>query len=170
MPHDTSLEQRIQALEDREAIRALKSHYFAVCDAKNPEGMRACFVDGPVDIDYGAIGCFDNADALVAVFQDIGCHPHMVEMHHGLNPRIRLTGPDEAEGDWALQYQLINTRDMTLTQLGARYEDRYRRTSEGWKIAATRCIVHSTLVVQLGEDALRRVMAGAPPQGALDAA
>lgn len=161
--------ERLCAVEDREAIRDLKSRYFAACDAKDPAGMRACFLDGPIDIDYGAIGSFDNADDLVQVFRDIGCHPHMVEMHHGLNPRIRITGPDSAEGEWALQYQLINTNDMTLTQLGARYEDAYRRTADGWKIAATRCIVHSTLVIQLGEDALKRVIAG-PPEAAANAA
>lgn len=153
---------RLQAVEDREAIRELKATYFAACDGKDPATMRACFLDGPVAIDYGAIGAFDNADDLVQIFRDIGCHPHMVEMHHGLNPRIRITGPDSAEGEWALQYQLINTNEMTLTQLGARYEDGYRRTADGWKIAATRCIVHSMLVLQLGEDALKRVMAGPP--------
>lgn len=58
---------------------------------------------------------------------------------------------------------------MTHTQLGARYEDEYRRTVDGWKIAATRCIVHSTLVMQLGEGALKHVLAG-PPDAAADAA
>lgn len=153
---------RLQAVEDREAIRELKAAYFAACDGKDPDAMRACFADGPVAIDFGAIGAFDNADDLVQVFRDIGCHPHMVEMHHGLNPRVRITGADSAEAEWALQYQLINTKEMTLTQLGARYEDGYRRIADGWKITATRCIVHSTLVVQLGEDALKRVMAGSP--------
>lgn len=151
---------RLQWLEDREAIRALKSRYFAVCDAKDPAGMRACFADGPVHIDYGVVGTFDNADALVAVFRAVGCHPHMVEMHHGVNPQIARLGPDRASGHWGLHYQLINTNEHTLTQLGAYYEDVYERRGGEWKIVSTRCVVTSTLVLQLGEDGVRRLFAG----------
>lgn len=156
------LARRVQALEDLERIRELKSRYLAACDAKDPAGMRACFVDGPVRIDYGVVGSFERADALVDIFRAIGCHPHMVEMHHGVNPQIQLVETDRATGTWGLHYQLINTREHTLTQLGASYEDEYRRTPAGWKISATRCVVNSTLVLQLGDDGLRRVFAGNP--------
>ena len=156
---------RLQFLEDREAIRELKSRYLAACDAKDPKGMRACFVDGPVHIDFGVIGTFDRADALVEIFTAIGCHPHMVEMHHGVNPQIEHLSPDRAKGHWGLHYQLINTKDYTLTQLGAYYDDEYRRDAVGvWKIEKTRCVVTSTLVLQLGEDGIKRLFAGnAPP-------
>lgn len=154
------LARRVQALEDLDAIRTLKSRYLACCDAKDPAGMRACFVDGPVHIDYGVVGVFDRADALVEVFKAIGCHEHMVEMHHGVNPQIALLAPDRARGHWGLHYQLINTREHTLTQLGASYEDEYRRTDAGWRISATRCLVNSMLVLQLGADAVKSVLAG----------
>ena len=165
-PH--SIADRLQLLEDREAIRELKARYLAACDAKNPAGMRACFVDGPVQIDFGVVGSFDRADALVDVFTAIGCHPHMVEMHHGVNPRIEHVSAGRAKGHWGLHYQLINTRDHTLTQRGAYYDDEYVRDGDGgsWKIEKTRCVVTSTLVLQLGEDAVKRVFAGtAPPAG-----
>lgn len=154
------LARRVQALEDLDAIRALKSRYLACCDAKDPAGMRACFVDGPVHIDYGVVGVFDRADALVEVFKAIGCHEHMVEMHHGVNPQIALLSSEHARGHWGLHYQLINTREHTLTQLGASYEDEYRRTDAGWRISATRCLVNSMLVLQLGADAVKSVLAG----------
>lgn len=157
-----SLQARLERLEDLDAIRELKARYFAACDGKDPAGMRACFCDGEVAIDYGVIGCFDRADALVAVFTQMACHPHMVEMHHGVNPRIEITGADTARGEWGLHYQLINTRESTLTQLGARYEDEYRRTAQGWKIRATRCVVDSTLVLALGDTALRALVTGRP--------
>ena len=157
-----TLEQRVAALEAIEQIRELKARYLACCDAKNPAGMRACFVDGPVKIDYGVIGTFDRADALVDIFKQIGCHPHMVEMHHGVNPQIELLDSEHAKGHWGLHYQLINTNDKTLTQLGATYDDEYRKTAEGWKMVATRCVVTSTLVLQLGSDALKAVVTGRP--------
>lgn len=155
-----TLEQRIHALEDREAVRQLKSRYLACCDAKDPAGFRACFANGKVAIDYGAIGQFDTADALVAVYTQMACHAHMVEMHHGSNAQIELTGVDSAWGEWDIHYQLINTQDHTLTQLGGHYHDEYLRTKAGWKISATRFQVISTLILQLDENAIKRVFAG----------
>lgn len=159
------LEHRLQALEDIDAIRNLKAHYLACCDAKDPLGMRACFVDGPAAIDYGVIGKFESAEPLVEIFKQIGCHPHMVEMHHGVNPRITLLGLGKAEGRWGLHYQLINTNDNTLTQLGAYYEDAYVKTPAGWKISATKCVVTSTLVLKLGAEATAALVIGRVPAG-----
>jgi hypothetical protein len=155
-----ALEQRIATLEAIEHIRQLKARYLACCDAKDSAGMRACFMDGPVKIDYGVVGTFDRADALVEIFKQIGCHPHMVEMHHGVNPQIELLDGEHAKGHWGLHYQLINTQDKTLTQLGAYYDDEYRKTTTGWKLSATRCVVTSTLVLQLAPDALKSVVIG----------
>lgn len=157
------LERRVQALEDLEAIRGLKARYLACCDAKDPAGMRDCFADGPVAIDYGAVGRFETADPLVEVFKQIGCHPHMVEMHHGSNPQLRLKGADQAEGRWSLHYQLINTNENSLTQLGAYYEDEYRKTASGWKISATKCVVTSLLVLKLAPEAIQALVIGRAP-------
>lgn len=159
----TELEARVRVLEDTEAIRSLKARYLACCDAKDPVGMRACFADGTVAIDYGVLGTFDRADALVDIFKQIGCHPHMVEMHHGANPQITLKSADHAEGRWGLHYQLINTNDNTLTQLGAYYEDEYRKTAAGWKMSATKCVVTSMLSLKLAADAVQALVIGRLP-------
>ena len=156
------LEQRVQRLEDIEEIRALKSRYFYCCDRKDPKGMRDCFKDGPVYIDYGAVGTFDNADALVKIFTEIGCHDHMVEMHHGMNPQIELLDSTRARGSWKLHYFLINTRDRTLTQLGGYYEDEYQVVSGVWKISRTRFVATSTLVMDIGSDLPKVAFAGRP--------
>lgn len=153
------LEQRVLALEASEDIRTLKARYLASCDAKQPHQVRACFADGPVAIDYGAVGRFECADDLVAVYRQIACHPHMLEMHHGVNPQLKVLDAGNARGEWDAHYQLINTQDMTLTQLGGHYWDEYRRTGQGWKISATRFEVHSALVVELGDSSLRRLVA-----------
>lgn len=59
-----------------------------------------------------------------------------------------------------MQYQLINTREMTLTQLGGEYEDEYRLTPDGWRISATRFQVTSTLVLELSEEVIKCLVAG----------
>lgn len=163
MTTEPDLQARLRQLEDVEAIRRLKARYLACCDNKDPRGMRDCFVDGPVDIDYGAVGRFDHRDALAALFERLACHPHIVEMHHGVNPHITVIDAQHAHGTWGLHYQQIDTQTAQLTQLGATYEDRYRRHNGEWKISATRCVVNSTLVLDLGDSAAVKVLfRGAP--------
>jgi hypothetical protein len=165
----SDIEQRLRRLEAVEEIRALKARYLGSCDAKDPETMRSCFCDGPVTIDFGRVGVYETADALVDIFRQLGCNDWVVEMHHGVNPRIDVAaGGDRASGQWGLHYQMINTRDLTLTQLGAVYEDEYRRTPQGWKIAASKCIVTSTLVIQLSQDAVKAIFAGRQAPAAVD--
>lgn len=167
-----SIEQRVARLEAIEAIRDLKNRYLAACDAKDPDGMRACFADGKIHIDYGAVGTFENADDLRAIYTQMACHPHMVEMHHGSNPRIEVINAEHAKGRWALSYQLINTAMNTLTQLGGEYEDEYRLTNDGWKIVSTVFTVTSTLAAQIEDSSLKPLFAGRqmPMPGQTDAA
>ncbi|MCW3479638.1 nuclear transport factor 2 family protein [Neisseriaceae bacterium JH1-16] len=79
-----------------------------------------------------------------------------------MNPQLAIVDATNARGSWGLHYQQINTRDRTLTQLGAYYEDEYRKLGGEWKIAATRCVVTSTLVMDLAEAAAVIQFAGRP--------
>lgn len=142
-----AVERRLQALEDREAIRALKAAYLNACDLKQPDAVRECFAEGEVLIDYGHIGVFHDRDAFVKVFDEMGCHDHVLDMHHGANPQIELTGEDMATGNWALHYQNIDANTHVLTQLVAFYDDAYRRTPQGWQIVSTRVRFLATRMV-----------------------
>lgn len=161
MERALDLTARIARLEAVEAIRQLKARYFHSCDGKNPDAMRDCFVAGPVDIDYGALGRFTDRDGLVNLFTQLGCHPHIVEMHHGANPDITIIDADHARGTWSLHYQQIDTVKQTVTQLGALYHDAYRREDGAWKISATRCVVTSCAVLSIQEGVPRVLRAGA---------
>jgi hypothetical protein len=157
------LETRLRRLEDADAIRRLKARYFHCCDHKDPQGMRECFAPGAVRIDYGRIGVFEHRDQLVDVFERLGCHSHTVEMHHGVNPDIVVLDDLNARGTWGLHYQMIDTNARTITQLGAYYDDAYRKIDGAWKIAATRCVVTSTLVARYAGDAPGVLFAGTQP-------
>src|ERR1051326_1754244 len=161
-----NVQKRLQRLEDLDAIRALKARYFFCCDRKDPKGMRACFADGPVHIDYGVVGTFDRADALVKVFTEIGCHDYMVEMHHGMNPQVELVNDTTARGTWSLHYFLINTQTKGLTQLAGYYEDEYKKAGGAWKIARTKFVVTSTLAMDLSEGMAKALFAGRAPPAA----
>jgi len=155
-----ALESRIARLESIEAIRQLKHRYFMACDRKEPEAVRQCFVDGPIDIEYGRVDNFGCADDMVAVYTRYACESHIVEMHHAQNPVITLLSETEAQGVWGLYYYLINTQRDEVTQLGGFYEDRYRRERGEWKISASRCEVTSTQIMDLGEGLARVIFAG----------
>ena len=159
----STIEQRLQALEDAEAIRSLKARYLSCCDRKDPAGMRACFADGKLAIDYGAVGTFDNADDMVKLFTAVGCHDYMVEMHHGMNPQIQVLDATRARGTWSLHYFLINTQTRGITQLGGYYEDEYLKQNGAWKISATRFVATSTLALDLNEGVAKTLFAGRTP-------
>ena len=154
------LQQRIARLEAIEAIKQLKARYFLACDQKQPQQVRACFVDGDIAIDYGRVGKFKNADAMVAVFTEYACLDHIVEMHHAQNPQITVHSNSEAGGIWGLYYYLIDTRRQMSTQLGGYYEDEYRCVEGQWKISATRYTVTSTQLLDLSGDKVQTLFAG----------
>jgi hypothetical protein len=108
------------------------------------------------------VGVFDNADAVAKIFAELGCQPHILEMHHGSNPQIEITSASTAKASWSLHYQQINTQTSVLTQLGAVYEDEYLLTAQGWKISRTVCRQNSVLVLQLTGDAVQALVKGKP--------
>ena len=156
----TDLADRITALEDIEAIKRLKHDYFFFCDHKQPQAMRDCFAEGDIKIDYGRIGRFENREALVAVFEQLACADHIVEMHHAQNPRIDLIDQETAKGVWGLYYFMIDTRQEVATQLGGFYEDEYRKIDGCWKITATTFNVTSTVITGVGEGIAKVMFAG----------
>lgn len=154
------LEDRITVLEDIEAIKRLKYDYFFFCDNKQPEFIARCFASGPVTIDYGVVGIFENREALVDVFTRLACVEHIVEMHHAQNPRIDRVSDREAKAVWSLYFHRIDTQQNTVTQLGGYYEDEYRKIDQAWKISATKFVVTSTLVTELSEGLANVIFAG----------
>ncbi|CAJ1493972.1 nuclear transport factor 2 family protein [[Mycobacterium] kokjensenii] len=138
-----TLEDRLTALEQIEAIKALKHRYFRACDAKDPETFRACFIAHGADIDYGPLGGFsgpDQAEKLATVFRRIALHtvdgkPVILDMHHGMHPDITLTGPGTATGRWTLKFRQLNMIERTERLLTGDYDDDYVIEDGRWKMA-----------------------------------
>ena len=103
-------------------------------------------------IDYGPVGQFNDREQLVQIFTDIGCHPHMLESHHGHNPIIELIDSHYAKGNWELAYQVLNSREKKLTQITMIYRDEYRCVDGHWKISATTTHTLSTLVYDISNE------------------
>jgi hypothetical protein len=165
---EQQLEQRLSRLEAIEAIRQLKARYFHACDTKQPEIVRECFAPGDIELRYGRIGNFNNREDMLAVFTELACQPHIVEMHHGQNPRIEVQDADNATGTWGLYYYLIDTGRQIVTQLAGFYEDAYARSDGQWRITRSRYEVTSTQIFDLSEGLARVTFAGGAAPVELD--
>lgn len=158
-----TLEQRVGALEDLRAIELLKHRYLRACDRQQPDVVRDCFTPDAI-IDYEGFPVLDR-EAFVDTYQTLGCLSHIVDMHHGQNPVIELTGPDSARGWFDLFfYQLEEGETPRLHLSAVAYEDDYVRRDGRWWIL--RSIARSLLMVRqsIGEDGVPRVEAHARPQ------
>jgi hypothetical protein len=160
----TSLEERLQRLEDDRAIRDLKARYLRACDTKDPETVRDCLLPHGAVIAYDGFPAFDSRDAFVAIYAEMGCAPGIFDIHHGANGVIAFEGNDRARGQWSLLFHNINLASRTLTQMGVEYDDVYVKRDGRWWIAETRsrrlsCLIHA--VDEAGE-ARVAVMGEAP--------
>jgi len=94
------LEQRVQALEDVNAIRHLKARYAAYCDDQyNPEGIAALFTEDAVWESKG-LGRFEGRDAIREFFRGAS-QLFTFAIHYSLNGQIDVQG-DTARAQWYL--------------------------------------------------------------------
>lgn len=140
----SDLTGRLAALEQISAITELKYRYWRACDAKDPSAMRDCFVAGAARIEYGPVGTFQDADALVAVYRSIALRTlddgrwAVLDMHHGLHPVIEVLDAAHATGRWTLHFRQVDNANGTERVSSGEYEDEYVIEDGAWKIAATR--------------------------------
>ena len=132
------LAARVRRLEDLEAIRALKARYLNACDQQDPERAAGCFASGEICIDMGHLGRLTTREQFAAVFKELGCHPFVLDLHHGGNPELAFLDDDHATGVWSLDYRNLNTAAKTVTFLAVTYHDEYRRLDGEWFITSSR--------------------------------
>ncbi|MCP3735901.1 nuclear transport factor 2 family protein [Sphingomonas sp. RP10(2022)] len=147
---------RLDRLEAIQAIEILKARYVRACDRKQPAAVRACFTDD-ARIDFEGFPLFTDPDAFVAIFEQWGCQPHIVDMHHLNNAIVEVTGPDTARARFDLFFFQIDMQARRHTQLAVDYDDDLRRVDGEWRIARSVSRRMSMLVRDLGEDELERV-------------
>ncbi len=123
---------------DRENIERVKYRYLRALDTKH----WADFADTLTEDVVGAYGSsvgeehhFTDRDALVE-YMRASLPANVITEHRVTHPEIVVDG-DSATGTWYLQDRVI-VADFDFMLIGAAfYEDTYRRTADGWKIAST---------------------------------
>ncbi|WP_319497569.1 nuclear transport factor 2 family protein [uncultured Cohaesibacter sp.] len=136
----TTQTDRINALLDREEIRALRLHYSALLDGGKADRMGEVFTtDAEVKVTVGSMSGLEEIKAsLKEAYHSFDTlkRGHYPFVHAVANHDITLTGADTATGSC---YLLDFVTDRSATQhpflLLGRYEDSYLRVNGEWRIA-----------------------------------
>jgi hypothetical protein len=158
-----SLEQRITALQDIEAIETLKARYWRALDRRQPAEVARCLAPDAV-IDFEGLPRYETREAFMELVCKEAGNTHSFNMHHGQNPRIRLTGENQAAGEWDIFFHGIDPASGSLLQMGGTYADTYIRQDGAWLIA-TSTMRQTSLLVQTTSPALASVTFGRSASG-----
>ncbi len=120
-----------------EAIRQLKYAYFRTLDLKQFDALGELLTEDATSSYEDGKTVLAGRAAIVEWLASVLADPGMVTEHHGHHPEIAITGDTTAEGTWYLQDRvIIPAADLEIGGT-AFYEDRYRLTPGGWRIAHT---------------------------------
>jgi 3-phenylpropionate/cinnamic acid dioxygenase small subunit len=121
-----------------EEIRQLKARYFRLLDTKRWDEWRALFTP---DAWFSSPRMDGGSETLDVFVPKVAAGlARWRTAHHGHLPEIRLTGEGTAEGSWALNDYLIDDGDKGPRSVRGYgyYDETYRLTDEGWRIASLR--------------------------------
>jgi ketosteroid isomerase-like protein len=133
-----SIEQRLQALEDIEAIRRLKVRYAELCDAGfDPDGLVSLFTEDGV-WDAGEFGRFAGAEQMRQYWRETAAVTSFA-LHYMANHVIELEG-DGSEATGRCYLLGTATRDGQAYWMAVRYAERYRKVDGRWLFAEMRLL------------------------------
>ena len=144
------LEQRLRAVEDREAIRALKAYYARCADEKYTDDHRRKPQDEVDAITRRQVEATFTADAVwdggkqfglregrEAIYNHLRSGGWNFALHYFVSPVITISG-DAGQGSWMLWQPCTLTQDDRAMLMSATTEDDYVRTPQGWRMRRMR--------------------------------
>lgn len=129
------LQERLVALEDREAILALKARYWRSMDLGLVDDVAACLSEN-VAIDFEGMPPTQDRESFIAIVRATAGKAGAFHVHHGHNPEVALVDADRATGRWEIFYSGIDLPHRLVMQMSGVYEDRYVKTDDRWLIQA----------------------------------
>ncbi|MEK9777146.1 MAG: nuclear transport factor 2 family protein [Quisquiliibacterium sp.] len=130
---------------DLDQIRQLKSRYCRFVDLKHWEGLRELFTPGARFEGLGSAPTGASVDQFIeGISRRLG---PCVSIHHCHTPDIVFLDANRARGIWAMMDYLqwpqpLQIREAQGEVVGftgyGHYEEEYRRTDRGWRIALLR--------------------------------
>ena len=123
---------------DRRAIEEAKYRYLRGIDTKDWDLLASTLTE---DVEAAwAGGAFEASgrDGVVETLRSWMGAESMHTSHRCTHPELAADGPGAARGIWALSDVVLDDEQRFLLTGTGYYEDRYVRTADGWRIAATR--------------------------------
>lgn len=128
------LEERIQELEDIEAIRRLKYEYWDSVDSKDWERYGNVFTEE-------FVWHFPPSPPTVMTRQKIidtvsaFLLPHVKSCHQGHQHFIEINGATTAKGSWCFRDDLVSTKTNTEFKGRGCYDEEYLKVDGKWQIS-----------------------------------
>lgn len=130
-----SVEQRLQRVEDRQAIQELGILYGYVMDERDEDGIRQIFTSDATLRSADGVFAADGLEAIVETylgrFKVLGPTNHF---SHGHVVRFDDSTPDVARGLLASHAEV--DRNGVAMQVALRYQDEYRREDGRWRFSS----------------------------------
>jgi len=128
-----TLEERVQRLEDREAIKELVIMYGVIMDERDFEGIDRLFTANATLRSADGVFAAEGLDKIRVTYQSrfdvLGATNHFT---HGHVTRFDAKDPSHAFG-FVIAHAEVN-RGGTAMLVALRYKDEYVRTEKGWQI------------------------------------
>jgi hypothetical protein len=120
-----------------EAIRRVKYAYFRTLDLKQFDDLGALLTEEATASYEDGRTVLEGRSAIVSWLTAVLGDRGIVTEHHGHHPEITFTSETTAAGVWYLQDRVIVPAADVEISGTAFYDDRYRQTQDGWRIAHT---------------------------------
>jgi hypothetical protein len=130
MSSETRLEQRIQILEDIEAIKKLKARYWHSVDRHQWDDLTECLAEDFV-FESPFLGRMEGRNYIVKVLKR--AMKEVKTAHHGHNPEIEIINDSSARAVWTLNDR-VETPDKKVFKGYGGYDDEYIKENGSWKV------------------------------------
>ncbi len=133
------MEARLQALEDREAIKEVTYKYARCLDNVRWDEIRDCFTTDATTSYTDGAHSFSGIDAIVGFLSRTHTSEQrqsgQVGMHVLVHPEIDLTSAVTARAIWAFTYTKFDAAAQKGRGQSAYYHNRYVKRNGQWKIS-----------------------------------
>lgn len=145
-----TLGKRIQQLEDIAAIQDVQYSYWQAIDTKQPDDLRQVFSPDGIDVNFQDMPVWNDREAFVDFFVELGMNPARQENHFGTSPKIALTGENAAKGNWRLHMFAYDFEQRITIRITGVYDCEYVRSHGRWWIKSMIFVRHSLFTEQIG--------------------
>lgn len=131
----TELEQRIQRLEDIEAIRCLQAKYQRCLDTRDFDGLAECLApDVTTSYDGGKMSYQGREQAIGFLRKVMTSNLPSSHLIHG--GEIEISGSNDATAKWYLEDHLLHRKLFVKLHGAAIYDVRYVKSDGIWRISS----------------------------------